>query len=1158
MDLNKNKRNALVVGAGISGIRSALDLAQQNFQVTLIDKSPATGGLLNKLDYQFPTNHCGMCKMLPLVNRDESSQFCLRKGLFHKNINLLLSCELNELEGEAGNFTAHLRQKPTWVDPNLCVGCGLCEKVCPQEIPDCFNEGLSLRKAIHLPVPHAIPNAYVIDLAACNGCGACEKICPTNAILLSQSNRKDFNILVVDDELSIRDSLKEWLEQESFSVDMAASGQDALDKLSKKHYQLMLTDIKMPQMSGVELLKKAKAAHPDLSVVMMTAYATVETAVEAMKIGAMDYLIKPFDPDTLVPMVIKIFQDVEATKDLELQFDTIIISIGTGFYDPADEKNIFGYGIFPNVVTSLEFERLISPIGPNKGKLLRLDNKKPIKKIAWLQCVGSRDTQKNADFCSNICCMMSIKEAVLAKEISKGQIETSIFYMDMRTWGKSFQVYFDKAKNDHGVCFERCKIHSLSLDDASKNLVIRYVSLQGELKEELYDMVVLATGQRPGYKTAQLAKICELPVNAWGFLQTLPFSLTLTEKEGIFLSGSTQGLKDISQSLIQASAASQNAGAIIHSKSKTISSEVINNQEYRNVSQEPVDLLIVICTCQKRLNKYGDPDSLTDKIIQDPGINNVEYIESICTDTGWQELTDLVSNLKPNRLLIAACHPYLFITKIRELSLKIELDPGFIEVVDIMTNVFSDDINSATDTVDKSINSSISSIINQGINKLKYSQYQASATEQNSITTDQRAVVIGGGIAGMTAALSIADQGFEAVLIEKTEQLGGNLNWIEKTIDNLSCKDLLLETIDKVNKHPLIKVFLNSQIISCTGNTPQLTSIIDDSDKIPVTIKHGAVILATGGNEAKTNSFNYCSENSEKNLVVTQKELEIKLTDKIIDPKNLNSLVMVQCVDSRCEPKNYCSKVCCPTALKQSLYLKKQNPEIDIYFLYRDMMTCGFHETFFTQARNLGIIFISYEMDNLPEIEEITDKVIIKAFEPVLKRPIEIDADMVVLASGIEPEFPDPLSSLLGVEKDSFGFFQEAEPKWRPLDSMKQGFFACGIVLAPGSIEESITSAQAAAQRALDIIARPVLNNPIVVARVRPSLCSLCQQCIDVCPYGARMLNIDETKVLVNETLCQGCGACAAVCPNNASVLQGYAGQQMLSMIDSAFDEIFI
>ncbi|MBW2410112.1 MAG: response regulator, partial [Deltaproteobacteria bacterium] len=305
---------AMVVGAGISGIRAALDLAESGYGVTLIDRSPNIGGVLSQLDYQFPTDRCGMCKMLPLVDRDASSQYCLRKGLFHENIDILLSTELLSVEGEPGHFVVTLRQKPKWVDPERCIGCGKCVEVCPVDIPDVFNEKLVSHKAIYLPVPHNIPNTYIIDTVACTRCGACEEICPTGAVQLSQEERKKFHVLVVDDELIVRDSLKEILEEEGYTVGTAESGPQALEKLAENPYHLMLTDIKMPGMDGVEVLQKAKADYPELTVVMMTAYATVETAVEAMKIGALDYLIKPFEHETLIPMVLRMYEDLEVAQ----------------------------------------------------------------------------------------------------------------------------------------------------------------------------------------------------------------------------------------------------------------------------------------------------------------------------------------------------------------------------------------------------------------------------------------------------------------------------------------------------------------------------------------------------------------------------------------------------------------------------------------------------------------------------------------------------------------------------------------------------------------------------------------------------------------------------------------------------------------------------
>ncbi|MGB9441931.1 MAG: response regulator [Desulfobacterales bacterium] len=1134
---------ALVVGAGISGIRTALDLAEFGYGVTLIDRSPHLGGILSQLDYQFPTDRCGMCKMLPLVDRDVSSQYCLRKGLFHENIQILLSTEIASVAGEPGHFQVMLKQHPNWVNADRCIGCGECVDVCPVEVPDDFNAGLANRKAIYLPVPHAIPNPYVIDLVACTRCGACVEICPTQAIQLPEQERGGFHILVVDDELIVRDSLKEWLLEEGFSVDMAASGAEALDRLSRQAYQLMLLDIKMPGMDGVEVLQKAKESWPDLNVIMMTAYATIETAVEAMKVGALEYLIKPFDPETMVPMVLKIYQDLAAAEGQQIEVGAIVLCSGTDFFNPASGKNTFGYGVYPNVVTSLEFERLLSGTGPHAGRLVRPFDGKPVHKVAWIQCVGSRDIQMEADFCSNVCCMVAIKEALVAKEKTTKDLETTIFYMDMRTFGKTFQRYRDRAETLHGVRFERGRTHSIIQDAESGDMIIRSVDLSGKSTEAQFDMVVLTVGQRPAEGTSELAEMLGLELNPWGFGNTTPFSLTRTSRSGILLGGSFAGLKDISDSVTQASAAALSASQVIHSSGGSLALEPQPAPPLSAAAREIPRILAVVCTCRGKLSGFDDPTEIVQRLKTNPLVKQVEFLEQICTAGGWEQLVELVETNKPNRLLIGACLPYVYQRKLQELGRQVDLDPALMEVADLRPVASTQSSKLKAQGSLSAFNFQLSAL-QTGIAKLKWVEPEP----VSAIAIIQKALVIGGGIAAMTAALAIAEHGFEVDLVEKSEQLGGNLNWLQRTLEGHSIQTLMKDTCLLVERHPRIDVHIQSQVISSVGQVGHFLTTLEDSQHSVQTLEHGVTILATGGTEAVTASYGYGTNPS----IMTQKEFEQKLADDKIDPAALTSVVMVQCVDSREEPRNYCSRVCCANSLKHALDLKEKNPELAVYILYRDIMAYGFTETYYTRARMAGVIFIQYQVDEKPRVQSDQQSLSVTVWEPIIGHQVQIKADLVVLATGVVPTLPQDLAQSFGAVIDQDGFFQEAESKWRPVDALKEGIFACGLAHSPRSIPEAIATAEAAAARALRILSSERLRSGKVVATVHHSLCSLCERCIDACPYGARSIDFDHEKVQINPVMCQGCGACAAVCPNSASVLEGFLEQQMFEMIDAA------
>ncbi|MDZ7582703.1 MAG: response regulator [Deltaproteobacteria bacterium] len=1137
--------NALVVGAGISGIRAALDLAETGYGVTLIERAPHLGGILSQLDYQFPTDRCGMCKMLPLVDRDASSQYCLRKGLFHENIEILLSTDLVSVTGEAGNFDVTLRQKPSWVDPALCIGCGACAAVCPVEVPDAFNSGMGTRKAVYLPVPHAIPNPYVIDFSVCTRCGACEKVCPTGAIRLSEQERKQFRILVVDDELIVRDSLKEWLEEEGFAVDMAESGPEALKRLAEGSYHLMLTDIKMPGMDGVEVLQKAKEVFPDLCVVMMTAYATVETAVAAMKTGALDYLVKPFDPDKLIPMVLRIYEDLEAARGRLLTVGALVLCGGTSYYDPSRGKNTFGYGVLPGVVTSLEFERIFSGTGPSGGRLVRPGDERPVRRVAWVQCVGSRDLQSDADFCSTVCCMAAIKEAVVAGEKTGGALETTIFYMDMRTFGKTFQRYRDRAEAEGGVRFERGRVHSVAHDDGNGDLIIRYVDTGGLLHESRQDMVVLAVGQRPAAGAAALSEMLDIPLNRWGFGQTVPFSLTRTQREGVLLGGSFSGLKDIAESVTQASAAALAASRTIHGAGGGLAPEPKDEKELRDVSREVPRILVAVCACDGTMAEAAVMEDLRRQLSADPLIEGVEIIARTCTAEGWNDLMERVESRRPNRVLIGACLPYVYARQIRQLARKVSLHPSLMDVVDIRSLNLPPlaDGQPSQEVCGPSVKR-LRSVLEMGLARLK----RIDPSPSVSVPIQQRALVVGGGIAGMTAALAIADHGFPVTIVERAARLGGNLIWLKQTLEGQPIADLLSETLQKVDKHPLVSVRTGSRVLAAYGYVGQFFTTIENPEGGAETLEHGITILATGGDEAPTTSYGFGTSPA----IITQKELEQKLADGSVDPMALDTVVMIQCVDSREEPRNYCSRVCCASALKHALQMKERNPNLAVYVLYRDMMTYGFTETYYTRARKSDVGFIQYSPKDKPRVAVDQGPVTVTVFEPIIGKTIEISTDLLVLATGVVPNLPAELAAAYGIERDVDGFFQAAESKWRPVDALKEGVFACGLAHSPRSIAESIATAEAAAQRSLRILSRKNLPAGRVVARVHHSLCSLCERCIEACPYGARMLDVDQQKVIVNLLMCQGCGSCATACPNKASVLEDLRQEQMLAVIDAA------
>ncbi len=1015
--------SVLVIGAGVAGIRAALDLAEVGYRVVLTDASPAIGGILAKLDYQFPSDHCGMCKMLPVVGREYASQYCMRKSLFHDNIKIMPFTDVVRVTGQPGAFEVELRQHARHVDTDVCIGTGYCAEVCPIEVPDEFNNGLTRRKAVYQPVPHNLPNMYLIDMNACDKCGECVKVCPVDAI------------------------------------------------------------------------------------------------------------------------------ELEATSEpLSIQVDGIVLATGSGLYDPADASDLSSYALSPDVVTALEFERLLSSSGAYDNTIRRPSDGRPAKRIAWLQCVGSRNRRQERDFCSSICCMFALKEAVLAHTKGGPDIETSIFYMDMRTFGKDFYRYREHAEEQYGVRLVRCRVHNVDLLPNGK-LRLRYRSTKTEQWEhETFDIVVLSTGQSPQAGTRKLAELFGIHLPATGFFPANNIDKTKTPQDGVFMCGSFCGLTDIAESLTSGSAAASEASKLLSALDRPFKEQASLPPE-KPVERERPNIHILLCRWNYGKMPEGiDLEPLQTELERRLGVGQVDIIETLCRGDGFEQAKQILASSPCNRVLFGACLPYIYRQRLKLLAQTAGFNPSLVEVVDIRSTI-------QRYLAEEDIPTLIGKVSNQlflAVEKLK----AADSLSIHSIDVTQRALVVGAGVAGMRAALSLADRGVEVILVEKRDELGGRpLKRMYYTLEGIDPISLVANMQQAVWENKRISVYKNSQIVSNVGSLGHFETVLRNGDEDDATIHHGATIIATGGQEATTTE--YCCADSDR--ILTQSEVEDHLANHRFEPSALDTEVMIQCVGSREKGAHeYCSRICCSAALKNAFKIRELNPAARIIVLYRDMMTYGSLEQYYTKARREGILFAPYELDDKPKVEQVDGKPKITFNDPILNQPMQVSADLLCLSTGIAAEESNvQLAEIFGVELTQDGFFQEAESKWRPVDFLKEGVFLAGAAHSPRPISEVIAQAEAAAQRAFSYLSKRQITTARVISRVHDSLCSRCRACVTICPFDARAFDDTEQRIVVDEAACQGCGMCAMACPNSAAEVMGVNERQAFAQIDAALEDIW-
>ncbi len=993
-----------VVGGGIGGIQTALDVADSGFYVYLVEDGPAIGGHMAQLDKTFPTNDCAMCMLSPKL---------VEVGR-HPNVQILTLASVEALEGQPGDFQITIRQRPRYVDITRCIACGRCIASCVYQepkFPSEFEMGLGKRKPIYIPFPQAVPLAAVVDPQTC---------------IFFKSGRCPQNCLKACERAALDFSQTERI----FTLDVGA----------------------------------------------------------------------------------------------------LVLAPG---FEPYDARLVseYGFGRYANVLTAPQFERLLSASGPTMGQVVRPSDGQAPKKIAFIQCVGSRDL-RHQSYCSAVCCMYATKEAIVAKEHDH-QIEPTIFYIDLRAYGKGFESLVRRARDEHRVRYVRSMISQVTEIPETKNLLVRYRDESGAFWEEEFDLVVLSVGMRPSAKGQELARKLGLELNEHGFAQTSAFDPVRSTRDGVFVTGAFTGPKDIPETVIQASAAAAAVTALLAPARGTCTHP--KRYPAESIPDGAPRIGVFVCHCGSNIAGVIDVKAVAEYAKTLPGVVHAENVLYACSQDNLKHIKEVMCEKRLNRVVVASCTPRNLAALFQDTIREAGLNKFLFEMVNIREQcswVHSDQPEQATEKA--------KSLVRMGVAKAR----QLKALSVQSVKIAPVALVVGGGLSGMVAALTLADSGFDVYLVERGAELGSDLAGRFSTLEGGDVQSLRAELCDAVRWHPKIHIYTNTTVTGISGFVGNFSAVLEGPNG-QERIEHGVVVIASEALEYKPREYLYGQDRD----VLTQRELEAHR-----ETVTAKTIVMIQCVGRNAE-RPYCSRVCCGEALKNALALLEQDPNRRIYVLYREMISSGLMEDWYRRARERGVIFIRYDEQSPPSVRRENDRLWVSVHDTRLRQEILIQADLVVLSTGVVPDpYNEELSRLLKVPLDAHGFFVEAHIKLRPVDFASSGLFLCGGSHAPGAISELIAKAQAAAGRAAIVLAKKEFEAGGIVATVDPEKCTACLTCLRECPFGAVFINA-QGLAEIEAVKCQGCGICAADCPAKAIQLGHFEDAQEVAMIEELFRE---